>query len=281
VLLRRTLDGDRRAGFESRVALLLVVFMYTGWDATVYVNEEVTHRRVNPGQSAVIAVGFLVVIFTVTTVGLQGAVSPARLQTNSSSALVYVAQALAGPGWAKVMALALALSVIATTGVSIVILARIMYGMASHRVLPSVLGRVSPRFRTPAAGSILTGLILIAVIWAYLLSSSIASAFTTLIDVTSILTLGYYILTALAAIVYYRCRVFGNAWDALLAGIMPCAAAGFLGWIVVRSLQAAPWSQRWSLAGIIAVGVVLMFNARFTLRSPFFQTPRESAPREP
>ena len=260
--------------------LLLAVFMYTGWDATVYVNEEVTHRRVNPGRSAVFAVAFLVVIFTVATVGLQGVVSPARLQANSSSALVYVAQALGGPGWAKVMALALALSVIATTGVSIVILARIMYGMASHRVLPPVLGQVSAGFKTPAIGSILTGLTLIAILWAYLLSGSIANAFTQLIDVTGILTAGFYILTALATIVYYRRRVFSHAWDALLAGILPFAAAAFLAWIVVRSLQAAPASQRLSVAGIIGVGVVLMLVARYVLRSPFFQISRERAPTE-
>jgi amino acid transporter len=261
--------------------LLLAVFMYTGWDATVYVNEEVTHRRVNPGRSAVIAVGFLVVIFTVATVGLQGVVSPARLQANSSSALVYVAAALGGPGWAKVMALALALSVTATTGVSIVILARIMYGMASHHVLPAFLGNVSPAFKTPAAGSILTALTLIAILWAYLLSSSIATAFTQLIDVTGILTAGFYILTALAAIVYYRRRVFSDAWDTLLVGILPFAAAAFLAWIVVKSIQAAPGSQRWSLAGVVGVGVALMLLARYALRSPFFQTPRESAPRKP
>ena len=261
--------------------LLLAVFMYTGWDATVYVNEEVTHRRVNPGRSAVIAVGFLIVIFTVATVGLQGVVSPARLQANSSSALVYVAQALGGTGWAKVMALALALSVIATTGVSIVILARIMYAMASHRVLPAFLGQVSARFKTPAVESILTGLILIPILWAYLLSSSIASAFTQLIDVTGILTAGFYILTGLATITYYRRRVFSDAWDALLAGILPFAAAAFLARIVVRSLQAAPASQRLSVAGIIGVGVVVMLVARFTLRSPFFQIPRERASREP
>jgi amino acid transporter len=259
--------------------LLLAVFIYTGWDATVYVNEEVKHRRGNPGRSPVIAVGFLVVIFTVATVGLQGVVSPASLQANSSSALVYVAQALGGSGWAKVMALAL--SVIATTGVSIVILARIMYGMAAHRVLPAALGNVSPHFRTPAIGSVIIGAALIAIIWAYLLSSSIANAFTQLIDVTGILTVGFYILTALAAIVYYRRRVFSDAWDPILVGVLPFAAAAFLAWIVFKSLQAAPGSQRWSLAGIIGVGVVLMLFARFALRSPFFQIPRESASREP
>ena len=97
---------------------------------------------------------------------------------------------------------------------------------------------------------------------------------------TGILTAGFYILTALATIVYYRRRVVSNAWDALLVGILPSAAA-FLAWIVSRSLQAAPASQRLSVAGIIAVGVVLMLFARFALRSPFFQISRESASREP
>jgi amino acid transporter len=41
------------------------VFMYTGWDATVYVNEEVKHRRHNPGRAAVIAVALLAIIYTV------------------------------------------------------------------------------------------------------------------------------------------------------------------------------------------------------------------------
>src|ERR1019366_2326522 len=162
-------------------SLLFAVFMIAGWDATVYVNEEVKHRRQNPGKAAVIAVALLVVIYTFCQIGLQGVVSPAKLQANSSSVLVYIAQALGGGGWAKVMALALALSVIASTGVSIVILARMLYGMASHRVLPAILGNVSPRFATPAVASIVIGVILIAVTWAYLLSSSLANAFTWLV----------------------------------------------------------------------------------------------------
>ena len=61
--------------------------------------------------------------------------------------------------------------------------------------------------------------------------------------------------------------------------MLPLAAAGFLGWILVRSWQTRPASQRWSLFGIVMAGVVLMLVARFILRSPFFQIPRESAPR--
>jgi amino acid transporter len=266
--------GSLASGF------LIAVFMYTGWDATVYVNEEVKHRRRNPGRAAVYAVGFLAIIYTVSEMGLAGAVSPAKLQANAADALVYIAQTLGGGWWAKVMALSLALSVIASTGVAVVVIARMIYGMASHRVLPPVLGNINRRFATPAIASIVVGVILIAATWVYLLSSSIANVFSDVIDVTGLLYAAFYVLTGLAAIVYYRRRVFSNAWDALLVGILPLASCAFLVWIVEKSLAAAPASQVWSIVGIVAAGVVMMLIARFVLRSTFFQIPLESAPKE-
>jgi amino acid transporter len=152
--------------------------------------------------------------------------------------------------------------------------------MASHRVLPAVLGNVSPRFATPAVASIVVGAIFIAVTWVYLLSSSIANAFTALIDTSGILYASFYLLTALSAVAYYRRRIFSNVWDALLVGILPTAASAFLGWIVYKSVQGAADSQRWSLVGIVAAGLLLMLVARFIMRSAFFRIPRESAPRE-
>src|SRR5260370_12332333 len=151
---------------------LVALFAYSGWDGTVYVNEEVKHRRVNPGKAAMMAVAFLAVIYTLTQVGLQGAVSPARLQANSTSALVYVAQALGGGGWAKVMAFGLALSVVATTGVGIVLGARVIYGMATHRALPPFLGNVNRRLANPVAATLAVGLTLLGLTWAYRLSTS-------------------------------------------------------------------------------------------------------------
>jgi amino acid transporter len=260
--------------------LLIAVFMYTGWDATVYVNEEVKHRRVNPGRAAVFAVALLVLLYVLPQVSMQGVVSPARLQANSSSALVFVAQVLGGGGWAKVMAFGLALSVIASTGTGIVTASRVAYGMASHRVLPPVLGNVSRRYATPAIGTIIIAVILIAATWAYLLSNSIATVFTYVVSTTGLLFAGFYTFTALSAVFYYRRRIFTNAWDALLVGILPLAAAVFLGWVVVKSLQSAPATEKWSLVGIIGAGVVLMLVARFILNSPFFRIPLESAPRE-
>jgi len=262
--------GSLSAGF------LVALFAYTGWDGTVYVNEEVRHRRTNPGKAAMMAVAFLAIVYTLTQVGLQGAVSPAKLQANSASALVYVAQALGGGGWAKVMAFALALSVIATTGVGIVLGARVIYGMASHRVLPPVLGNVNRRFATPVVASLVVGLILLGLTWAYLLATSLVNAFNDLIAVTSLLYAAFYILTALAAITYYWRRVFSSVMDGVILGVLPLAAAGFLGWILVKSIIAAPSAQIWALIGIVGVGVFLMLLARIVLRPQFFHLRRET-----
>src|SRR6202046_4676506 len=162
--------GSLSAGF------LVALFAYTGWDGTVYVNEEVRHRRTNPGRAAMMAVALLAVIYAFATVGLQGVVPPGKLQANSASALVYIAAALGGGGAAKLMALALALSVIATTGTGIVLAARIIYGMASYRVLPRFLANVSARFATPVAASLIAGPAVIVLSWVYLLATPVPHA---------------------------------------------------------------------------------------------------------
>jgi amino acid transporter len=271
------LSPDGIGGHGSLVAgFLAAVFMFTGWDGTVYVNEEVRHRRANPGRAALIAVALLAVIYTLATVGLQGVVSPKKLQANSNDILVYVAQALGGGGWAKVMALSLALSVIATTGTGIVLTARMVYGMASYRVLPEFLSNVSRRFATPVAASVLVGLIMVALAWVYLLVTTVYNAFTDVVDVTGLLFAVFYVLTALATVVYYRRRVFTSFRDGVILGLLPVAAAGFLVWMVVQSLRQEHAPQIWSLVGVLAVGVVLMLVARLVLRSPFFGIRRES-----
>jgi amino acid transporter len=256
--------------------LLISVFIFSGWEGTLYVNEETKHRRINPGRAAIVAVILLTIIYSLSQLGLQGVVSPAKLQSHATSALVYVAQAIGGPGWAKVMALSLALSVVAATLTNIVLTSRIIYGMASYRTLPEFLARVSRRFATPVSASVIVGLLLIGLTWVYLLASSVQNAFNAVIDVSGLLFGAFYILTALATIAYYRRSIFGSPWAAVVLGILPLGAAAFLGWIIVKSMQGQPASQNWSLVGVVILGVVLMFAARFVLQSPFFSIQRES-----
>ena len=265
--------GSAVAGF------LIAVFMFTGWDGAIYVNEETQRRRINPGRAVLIAVALLAVVYFVAIVGLQGAVSPKALQANAADAPVYVTQVIAGSGWAKVMALSIALSAIASTGAGIVVTARIIMDMAKKRVLPPGLGAISRRFSTPAIASIVVGLLVVILTWIYLLATSVENAFDDVVAITGLLFSVFYVLTALATVVYFRRRL-SNPKDTIMLGILPVAAAGFLVYIVVKSLMEAPASQRWSMLGIVLAGVVLMFVARFVLRSDFFSIRPEAGSRE-
>jgi hypothetical protein len=112
---------------------------------------------------------------------------------------------------------------------------------------PLALGIVNRRFSTPVTATVVIGLILIAATWAYLLSGPVANLFLQLIDVTGLLFASYYILTALATIVFYRRRVASNPWDALMAGLLPFCAALPLDRVEVGRPRAR--LQRWSLVG--------------------------------
>jgi len=266
------MHGSISAGF------LAAVFVYGGWDGTLYVNEEVKHRRVNPGRAAIIAVVLLAIIYTLAQVAFQGVLSPHELlvSSNNGTTLIAVAQKLGGGFWAKAMALAIALSVIATTGTGIVLGARLIYGMASYRALPGFLSNVSRRFATPVAASVVVGVAIMAFSTIYYLATSVQNAFYDVIDVTGFLFSIFYIMTALAAMAYYRRRIFRGFADFISVGLLPAGAAVFLAWVLVQSMRGVPAVQNWSLVGIIVVGLVLMFVARFVYRSPFFQIRREA-----
>src|SRR5260370_20515557 len=64
-------------GHGSAVAgLLIAVFIFSGWEGTLYVNEEVKHRRTNPGRAAIFAGGVADPLFTPFCVGVGKCGSP-------------------------------------------------------------------------------------------------------------------------------------------------------------------------------------------------------------
>jgi amino acid transporter len=114
--------------------------------------------------------------------------------------------------------------------------------------------------------------------WVYLLTTSVQNTFDDIVAVAGLLFAIFYVLTALAMIVYYRRRVLGNARDFVILGLLPLGATAFLVWMFIRTVQAAPAAQVWSLIGVVAAGLLLMIAARFGLRSVFFSVRRESDP---
>jgi uncharacterized membrane protein len=118
--------------------------------------------------------------------------------------------------------------------------------------------------------------VLLALGWIYLLTTSVQNAFGYVLDNTGILYAAFYCVTALAAVVYYRRRVISNFWELLTLGILPVASVVFLAYIAIKSIFEAPAAQNYSLLGFLVVGIILTLVARFGLRSSFFQIKRES-----
>ncbi len=70
--------------------ILIAVYMFSGWDTSVYVNEETQRSRVNPGRAVVVGVITLGVMYAFFTFAFQGGVTKKALAANGSDALAYI-----------------------------------------------------------------------------------------------------------------------------------------------------------------------------------------------
>ena len=59
----------------------------------------------------------------------------------------------------------------------------------------------------------------------------------------------------------------------LLVGILPLAAAGFLGWIIIKSIAGFTRGENLTLLGILVSGIAMLVIAQMK-KSPFFDIPR-------
>src|SRR6202035_1329314 len=82
--------------------ILIAVYMFSGWDTSVYVNEETQRSRVNPGRAVVVGVITLGVMYAFYTFAFEGGVSQKALAANGADALAYIVHSVAGSPWDKV-----------------------------------------------------------------------------------------------------------------------------------------------------------------------------------
>ena len=248
---------------------LITVFMFTGWDGTLYVNEEVKHRRENPGRAAMLAVahrGGPVHPRPGRPAG-RGLVQQAEHQQHLGPRLPRPpadrqrhrrpgARARAGPvGDRRDRRRDRAQRA----------------DRLRHRQLPGAAEqpgeRLGQRFKTPVVATVVASLILLALGWVYLLTTSVQNTFSYVLNNTGILYATFYCITALSAMVYYRRRVLSSASDALTLGMLPLASIAFLG---LGRHQVHPGradaAQNYSLLGFLVVGIILMIVARFGLQ---------------
>lgn len=260
--------------------ILLAVYMFSGWDTSIYVNEETERSRVNPGRAVLISVATLTFMYAFFTFAYQGAVKRAELVAHGGNALFYIVQELAGSGWAKVMVAAVLLSVVGATQTALVSGARIAFAMGGDGTLPRVLGRSHPVHRTPAVATVLFAGLALIVLWVYVLgSSSVQGAFGKVIASVGLMFALFYAATGAGMAVYYRKLAVRSVRGFAELLVIPAVSAAFLLWVAFKSVPGlGGWgSSIMTLAYVmIGIGVLLMIVARVRHQTDYFSRPIEA-----
>jgi amino acid transporter len=254
--------------------MLVAVYLFTGWDTALYLNEETEKPERNPGVSAMVSVVILAAFYFVLVVCLQGVASNAAIQAHGDSALIYIAGQLVSSPWDQLMAVAIALSVLGTTQAFLMSAARISYAMGADRVLPPAFGKVG-RHNTPAFATIFFGLLTIGMTWLYVFSSSVSGAFDTVVSTVGLLFALFYAATGIATAWFYRRLAATSARNLITVAALPLAGSAVLLYIAVRSIIDLGGGARWVLLAILVIGGALMASARYIQRAPFFALKRE------
>ena len=265
------------SGFVA--ASLIAVYMFSGWDTGILVNEETSDSREKPGNSVVTSVIVLALMFAFLTFALQGAVHTSKLEA-APNALSYIAQVVSGNALAKYMILAVALSALGSTLASLVSGVRVTFAMGADRVLPYAFAKTSSRFKTPVLATLVIGVIAAIGVWLYTFgSSSVQSSFDTVVSVDGLLFALFYAMTGIATAVYFRKLARHSAWSFILVALFPIGAAAFLVYIIYRSVAGlGGWngSDLISLYVMLGIGAAIMLYVRFWGQSEYFSRPRET-----
>lgn len=266
--------------------LVLAVFLYWGWDAAFTVNEE-TRGAGDAARGGLIALTVMLALFVFAAVSFQRVMGDGELVRNGPQALTFLGTRLAPEPWASLPLAALMCSAFASLQAGVIPTARGALAMGRDRTLGPVWTRVSPRFGTPAVGTVLIMAIAAAVAVLALgipkLNEMILAAVNSIGLVVSL----YYGLTALACALRFRADLRAG-WRAALTGVVVPAAAGLALFALGASLAwhyatmsdhfAARPDNGWFMllvpGLILASGLVAAARAKWALRSPYFVTGR-------
>jgi len=260
-------------------ASLIAVYMFSGWDTGIMVNEETRNARETPGNAVMLSVVVLALLYAFLTFAFQGAVTNKALQANGADALSYIAQQVAGSALAKYMILAVGLSAIGSTLATLVSGVREVFAMGADGVLPRALARTHATFKTPSLATVIIGGLAVIGTWIYILgSSSVQNSFDTIVSVDGLLFALFYACTGITMVVYFRRMVTAGPRNASTLVLIPLICTAFLLYVVWKSV---PGLGGWtsgnliSLYVLLGIGAVIMIYVRSTQRPPYFTTSRE------
>ena len=261
--------------------IILMLFIYWGWDTAVSVNEETKDKAKTPGRAAIISTVILLFTYVIVIFGIQSfagigtkGVGLAN-QAHEFDVLSVAGTAIFGGGGfgtflSRLLILMVLTSASASTQTTILPTARTTLSMAAYKAIPAAFAKIHPRYLTPTVSTIVMGVVSIAL---YIPFNYIAGGNPIGDAVTAIglYIAFYYGLTALSCVWYYRKTLTSSARNLWMQGILPA-----LGWLImwgagIYSLQSdwvatnslTSWTipgLHWEVGGIflIALGAALV-----------------------
>ena len=211
--------------------LILMLFIYWGWDTAVSVNEETKDKARTPGRAAIIStvillITYFIVIFAVQSfagIGSKG-IGLANSSHEFDTLSVLGGSIFGTSGFGSVLARLLFLMILssaaASTQTTILPTARTTLSMAAYKALPRSFSKIHPRFLTPTVSTLVMGAISIVL---YVIFNSISGGNPIADAVTAI---GFYIafyygLTAFTCVWYYRKNLRSSSRNLWMQGILP------------------------------------------------------------
>lgn len=273
------------------VALLLAIFIYWGWDSGVSVNEESEDANEGPGRAAVVSTLLLVVTYLLVSAGAQAYHGTAFVasEEHASDILSALGHDVLGPVGVRFLIVAVLTSASASTQTTILPTARTTLSMAHWGSIPSVIGKIHPRFLTPTISTWGFGLISIALAVPLILTSK--AVLELAVVALGIPVCFYYGSTGFASAVYYRREIFKSVRKFFLVGLGPFLGGVMMFGIGIYALvyygHAANVEEHKIYLGLtlplwfggigMVLGVALMLVSRLHFR-PFFSRRPETAP---
>ena len=213
--------------------MLIAIFIYWGWDTLVSVNEETEDAERTPGVAAVISTIVLVGIYVVVSIAAQAYGGPSFLVAHSADVLSTLGARVLGPGWDKLLIIAVLTSASASCQTTILPTSRTTLSMGAHGAIPRYFARIHPRYLTPSTSTVWMGFISVA--WYVILTLVSQNVLLDSVAALGLMIAFYYGLTGLACVWFFR-RNLRGARNIILAGVLPLAGAVSLGFVLVESV---------------------------------------------
>lgn len=250
------------------LALIPVMYAYSGWNAASYVAEEVR----SPGRNVPLALGLGTLTVVTIYLGLNGlylfALGSSGLAGVKGTLIDTVAERLFGFAAGNLIALFTIVSLAASISAMVLAGPRVYFAMARDGLFAARVGRVHPRFRAPAAA------IVAQTAWSSLLVLS--SSLSQLVSYTGFAIVLFAGIAVLALFVLRRREPHADrpfrAWG------YPWAPAVFIAVSAVMLVNEIWRNPRPTLAGlaVIAAGIPVYLVTTRNRRTPGVSSTRPS-----